>query len=199
MTAGVLCLQGSVEPHLQRLQDLGEDPVQVRQLRHLDGVTHLVIPGGESTTLHNLLVRFQLWQELIERHRQGQLVVFGTCAGAILVGKEDGQRPPRMGLLDATLARNAFGTQVDSFAEDLALEGLPGGPFHCVFIRAPRFCQVGPGAEVLARLGAEPILVRGPGVMASAFHPELTADLRIHREFLAMRPTAMLKAASNTL
>lgn len=197
-SAGVLCLQGSSEPHLARLRDLGVAPREVRQRKDLDGLTHLILPGGESTTIRHLLDLFGLTELLLERHRAGALCLFGTCAGAILLGHDDGTRPKRLALLDVTLERNAYGRQVDSFSEPLALE-LPGevgrAPFHGVFIRAPRFARVGPGVRVLARRGDEPVLVEGPGALAGTFHPELTGDLRIHRHFLAMAPAAARAAA----
>ena len=190
MNAGVLCLQGSCEPHLQRLSDLGQSPVRVRALRHLDGLTHLIIPGGESTTIAHLLDLFELRDEIIARQRGGDLAIFGTCAGAILLGTDDGERPRRLGLLDATLSRNGYGRQVDSFTQSIDLPGIEGGAFHAVFIRAPRIVQVGDSVRVLGALEGEPILVEAPGLMAATFHPELTDDARVHEHFLTMSPAA---------
>jgi 5'-phosphate synthase pdxT subunit len=202
MRAGVLALQGSSEPHLRRLADLGASPVEVRQKRQLEGLTHLILPGGESTTIRHLLDLFGLTPELVARNRGGDLCLYGTCAGAILLGQDDGTRPARLGLLDAQLSRNAYGRQVDSFARDvdLKLEGDvraddaaadgAAAPFHCVFIRAPRFVAVGRDVAVLGALDDEPILVEAPGLLAGTFHPELTRDLRVHRHFLAMAPAA---------
>ncbi|MSP15187.1 MAG: pyridoxal 5'-phosphate synthase glutaminase subunit PdxT [Myxococcales bacterium] len=194
--AGVLCLQGSSEPHLARLAELfaagelAQPPREVRQQRDLDGLTHLILPGGESTTIRHLLDLFGMTDDLLARHRDGRLCLFGTCAGAILLAADDGTRPKRLALLDATLDRNAYGRQVDSFSEALTLE-LPeehGAPtFHGVFIRAPRFTRIGPGVRVVARRGAEPVLVEAPGLLAGTFHPELTRDLRIHRHFVALK------------
>lgn len=200
-TAGVLALQGSSAPHLERLEELfaaGElaaAPREVRQRRDLEGLTHLILPGGESTTIRHLLDLFGLTDELVARWSAGTLRLFGTCAGAILLGQDDGTRPKRLGLLDATLARNAYGRQIDSFSEelDLALPGPRGvdrAPFHGVFIRAPRFVRVGDGLQVLARHRGEPVLVAAPGLLAGTFHPELTRDRRIHRWFLAMTAAA---------
>jgi 5'-phosphate synthase pdxT subunit len=209
MRAGVLALQGSSEPHLRRLADLGQSegrnhgiaPVEVRQKRQLEGLTHLILPGGESTTIRHLLDLFGLTPELVARSRGGELCLYGTCAGAILLGQDDGTRPARLGLLDAQLSRNGYGRQIDSFARDvdLKLEGdvRAGGeadgasaPFHCVFIRAPRFVEIGRDVTVLGALDGEPILVEAPGLLAGTFHPELTRDLRVHRHFLAMAPAA---------
>ena len=202
MRAGVLALQGSSEPHLRRLADLGASPVEVRQKRQLEGLTHLILPGGESTTIRHLLDLFGLTPEIVARSCSGELCLYGTCAGAILLGQDDGTRPRRLGLLDATLSRNAYGRQVDSFARDVDLkleddvradDAASDGvvdPFHCVFIRAPRFVAVGRDVAVLGALDGEPILVEAPGLLAGTFHPELTRDLRVHRHFLAMAPAA---------
>ena len=195
MRAGVLGLQGSSEPHLERLAELGLAPVEVRQKRHLTGLTHLILPGGESTTIRHLLDLFGLTPELVARQRAGELCLFGTCAGAILLAKDDGERPDRLALLDAEVTRNAYGRQVDSFSRDVTLalggaDAAPAEPFHCVFIRAPRFKALGRGVKVLGELEGEPILVAAPGLMAGTFHPELTGDLRVHRYFLEMEPAA---------
>jgi len=184
MKVGVLALQGSFEPHMEHLRALRAEPREVRQLRDLEGITHLVLPGGESTTLQHLLRLFGLWEEIEARARRHELRLFGTCAGAILLAQEDGTRPPRFGLLDAQVERNAYGRQRDSFSDELPIDGLQDPRFHAVFIRAPRFRAVGPEVEVLARRGDEPVLARAPGILAATFHPELTPDLRLHRFFL---------------
>lgn len=189
--AGVLALQGSSEPHLDKLRELGVAAREVRQRRDLERLTHLILPGGESTTIRHLLDLFGLTEPIVARARAGELALYGTCAGAILLAQDDGTRPARLGLLDATVARNAFGRQIDSFSRDvpLALDGAPA-PFHCVFIRAPRFTRLGPSVRVLGAFEGEPILVEAPGLLAGSFHPELTGDLRVHRHFLAMRGAA---------
>ncbi len=184
---GVLALQGDFEPHARSLRALGCEPLLVRKASELAELTHLVLPGGESTTLHHLLARFGMWELLRERHAEGSLALFGTCAGAILLGADDGTRPPRLGLLDATLARNAYGRQVESFTRSIVLDALGPEPFACVFIRAPKFTMIGLRARVLARDGADPILVEGERILAATFHPELSGDLRVHRRFLAVR------------
>lgn len=181
---GVLALQGSSEPHCVAVERLGETPREVRQAGELAGLTHLILPGGESTTIHHLLQLFGLWEPIRSAYQAGQLALFGTCAGAILLGQEEGLRPPRMQLLDAVASRNAYGRQVDSFSEPIVIDGLEGGAFHAVFIRAPRFHRVGPGCRVLARRGDEAVLLEGPRILAAAFHPELTDDLRLHRYFV---------------
>lgn len=189
MQVGVLALQGGFEPHLEVLRSLGVAARAVRTPRVLAELTHLVLPGGESTTLHHLLTLFGMWELLRARHAAGELVVFGTCAGAILIGRAatDSARPPRFGLLDVALERNAYGRQVDSFRAELDFEG---SPLPAVFIRAPRIASVGPGVRVLARHGADPVLVEGPGALAATFHPELSGDPRVHQRFLALAPSA---------
>lgn len=178
---GVLALQGASGPHLAMLARLGVGAREVRSPAELAGLTHLVLPGGESTTLHHLLTLFDLWEPLRARHRAGGLALFGTCAGAILLSRDCGGAPPTLGLLDAATERNAYGSQVDSFARPLELEGPP---FPAVFIRAPRFVAPGPRARVLAHLAGEPVALEGPRLLATTFHPELGDDPRFHRRFL---------------
>ncbi len=182
-SVGVLALQGASTAHTAAFARLGVEAREVRNREQLAGLSHLVLPGGESTTIHHLLELFDLRSEILERHRAGELALFGTCAGAILLGGDDGTRPPRFGLLDAVLERNAYGRQVDSFSRSVYLEGF-GKEFHCVFIRAPRVRSVGAGAQVLGRLDDEPILLQGPGLLASTFHPELSGESSIHGYFL---------------
>ncbi len=182
-SVGVLALQGASTAHLAAFARLGVDAREVRNRAQLEGLSHLVLPGGESTTIHHLLELFDLTGEILARHRSGDLALFGTCAGAILLGGDDGDRPPRFGLLDAVLERNAYGRQVDSFSRPVTLEALDA-ELHCVFIRAPRVRSVGPEARVLGRLDGEPILLQGPGLLASTFHPELSGDSLIHAYFL---------------
>ncbi len=181
--AGVLALQGASTPHRAAFARLGIEAREVRNRSHLEGLTHLVLPGGESTTIHHLLELFDLRRAIIDRHRAGRMALFGTCAGAILLGGEDGQRPPRFGLLDAVLERNAYGRQADSFSRVIRLEAL-GADLRCVFIRAPKIKSAGAGARVLARDGDQPILLQGPGLLAATFHPELSGDPLLHAYFL---------------
>ncbi len=180
---GVLALQGASTAHLTAFEKLGVKARSVRSREGLEELTHLVLPGGESTTIHHLLELFDLRQEIIDRHQAGRLALFGTCAGAILLGGDDGQAPPRFGLLDAVLERNAYGRQIDSFSRVLPLPGL-GIELRCVFIRAPKVRRVGPRACVLACDGDDPILVQGPGLLAATFHPELAEDPMVHSYFL---------------
>jgi 5'-phosphate synthase pdxT subunit len=166
---------------------LGAEPFEVRLPRELEAAAALVLPGGESTTTGRLLVSSGLLEPLGERLAAG-LPVLGTCAGMILLASEvlDG-RPDQVALsaIDLTVRRNAHGRQRDSFEAALQVEGLAGGPFPGVFIRAPAIERVGPGVEVLARLSGEPVAARQGGVVVCAFHPELSGDLRLHQRFLS--------------
>jgi pyridoxal 5'-phosphate synthase pdxT subunit len=183
---GVLALQGAVSRHARALADLGATPVEVRTPEDLAAVDALVIPGGESTTISMLLESSGLFEPLAARLAAG-MPAFGTCAGMILLATEvlDGRADQRsFGAIDLTVRRNAFGRQVDSFEADLDVTGLDGGPLHAVFIRAPVIERAGPDVEILAQIGERPVLARWGRVLVSAFHPELTADRRLHQIFL---------------
>ena len=183
---GVLALQGAFSAHVEVLRRVGVDTRLVRESDDLAGVDALVLPGGESTTMSNLLARHDLGDRLRERLSDG-MPAFGTCAGMILLASTivDGRSDQiALGALDVTVRRNGYGRQVDSFETDLDVEGLDG-PFHAVFIRAPIVVEIGDSVEVLALdPDGHPALVRAGNVMASSFHPELTADDRIHRMFV---------------
>ncbi|MDQ3946693.1 MAG: pyridoxal 5'-phosphate synthase glutaminase subunit PdxT [Actinomycetota bacterium] len=187
MKVGVLSLQGGFRPHAEALAALGTDVVEVRLPRDLAAVDALVIPGGESTTLSRLLHTSEVLEPLEER-LVGGLPVLGTCAGLILLAAEvlDG-RPDQvsLGAVDLTVRRNAHGRQRESFEAPVEVDGLPGGPFPGVFIRAPALERVGPGVEVLGRLGDAPVAARQGRVTVCAFHPELSGDLRFHQRFLS--------------
>jgi len=186
MKVGVLALQGAVESHRAVLDALGETTVEVRTADDLAAVDAVILPGGESTTMSFLLDSSGLRAPLQERLTDG-LPAFGTCAGMILLAAEvlDGRADQRsLGAIDLTVRRNAFGRQRDSFEADLAIEGVDGGRFHAVFIRAPAVERVGDGVEVLARVGEWPVLCRQGNVLVSSFHPELSGDLRLHQRFL---------------
>jgi 5'-phosphate synthase pdxT subunit len=182
---GVLALQGDVREHLRSLTALGVDAVAVRRPAELDSVDGLVLPGGESTTMAKLARTFDLLEPLRARIKDG-MPAFGTCAGMILLADRivDGAAGQEtIGGLDITVRRNAFGRQVDSFEEDLVLEGLDEA-VHAVFIRAPWVEEVGPGVEVLGTAAGHPVAVRRERVLATSFHPEVGADGRLHRLFL---------------
>jgi pyridoxal 5'-phosphate synthase pdxT subunit len=183
---GVLALQGAFAAHRRRLGELGVASRDVRQPRDLVGIDGLVMPGGESTTMSNLLVSSGLFDEIAARLTDG-LPVFGTCAGLILLATElhDGRPDQRsFGALDVTVQRNGYGRQLDSFETDLDVAGLGDQPFHGVFIRAPRVEAVESSVEVLAEHRGDPVLVRQDQIMAAAFHPELTPDHRLHARFV---------------
>lgn len=182
---GVLALQGAFRAHVERLSALGANVRKVRTAAQLDDVHALVMPGGESTTMSNLLMSAGLFTPIAERLEAG-MPVLGTCAGMILLAEKilDGRDDQRhFGVLDITVRRNGYGRQINSFETDLDIEGLDR-PFHGVFIRAPRVESVGPDVQVLARREGDPVFVRQGVVLATGFHPELTDDGRIHEQFV---------------
>ncbi|WIV54465.1 pyridoxal 5'-phosphate synthase glutaminase subunit PdxT [Amycolatopsis nalaikhensis] len=192
---GVLAMQGAVREHVAMLEEAGARAMPVRRPGELSEVDGLVLPGGESTTMSRLLESFELLEPLRARIADG-LPAFGSCAGMILLARQalDG-RPDQqqLGGLDVVVRRNAFGRQVDSFEADLDFAEVPGGPVHAVFIRAPWVEKAGDGVEVLATVGGVPgvgddtariVAVRQGAVLATAFHPELTPDVRVHRLFV---------------
>ncbi len=182
---GVLALQGDFEAHAKVFSGLACDVVEVRRVAQLSGLEGLVIPGGESTTLLNLMADEPWFQALQAFHDRGG-ALFGTCAGAILLARKVvNPEQESLGLLDATIARNAFGRQVDSFETTIDAPGL-GGTIEGVFIRAPRFQALGPGVETLAVYRGEPVLVRQGRVLAATFHAELTRETKLHAYFVAM-------------
>ncbi len=183
MRVGVLALQGDFREHLAMLAGMGVEAVPVRTAEELAGVDGLVIPGGESTTIGKLAVRYGLLEPMRDAIAGG-LPALGTCAGMILLAHDAaGHDQPLLGVLDVVVERNAFGRQVDSFEEDLEVEGLDE-PVRAVYIRAPWIEKVGSGVDVLARSGDHPVMVRQGSILATAFHPELTDDERIHRMFV---------------
>jgi len=167
------------------LRRMGLDPQEVRLPDHLDGLDGLIIPGGESTTIVRLMCSSGLLEPLRKLARDG-FPIWGTCAGMILLAKRlDETGMPALQAMDITVRRNAFGRQVDSFETDVPIPALGGDPFHAVFIRAPIIEEVGPAVEVLARLpDGTPVAARERRLLATAFHPELTPDTRLHRFFL---------------
>jgi pyridoxal 5'-phosphate synthase pdxT subunit len=183
---GVLDLQGDVREHLSALHDVGCASRRVKLPSDLAGLCGLVVPGGESTTLSMLLESTGLFDAIEARLGAGSLPVLGTCAGLILVARQvlGGRADQRsFGVLDAVVRRNGYGRQAQSFEADLDLGPGEGAVLPAVFIRAPLIVSVGPGVEVVARLDGAPVLVRQGSVVASAFHPELTPDRRVHRLF----------------
>jgi pyridoxal 5'-phosphate synthase pdxT subunit len=183
-------LQGASARHGSMLARLGARPVPLRVPADLEDVAAVVIPGGESTTISMLLESSGLFEPLAGRLADG-MPALGTCAGMILLGSEilGGRSDQRcFGAIDIAVRRNAFGRQVDSFEADLAIPAVAGdrqGPVHAVFIRAPVVERVGPDVDVLATVGAQPVLCRQGPVLVAAFHPELGDDPRLHELFLS--------------
>lgn len=190
MKIGVLALQGDFLEHIQMLQRLGVETVEVRLLRHLEGLDGLIIPGGESTTIGKLMVDFDLLEPICDFGRSH--AIWGTCAGAILLSKDVHRPQPLLGLMDITIQRNAFGRQLASFEADLDVAELnrfseSPRPYHAIFIRAPIIESVHGEARVLATLPDGRIVAAQQGhLLATSFHPELTADTRFHEYFLSL-------------
>ena len=193
LVVGVLALQGDVREHLRALAETGVVARPVRRPAELDDIDGLVVPGGESTTMSKLAVDFGLLEPIQKMIANG-IPVYGSCAGMIMLAAEvlDGRPDQRsFGGIDMTVRRNAFGRQVDSFEAPVVLSGVDGGPLSAVFIRAPWVERVGDGVEVLGRVADGPaagriVAVRQRTLLATAFHPELTGDLRVHRYFVGM-------------
>ena len=187
---GVLALQGDVREHVAALEAAGAEAVSVRRESELAGVDGLVLPGGESTTMVKLARAFDLLDPLRARIQDG-LPVYGSCAGMILLADriDAGGRTVgnHFGGIDITVRRNAFGRQVDSFEEDVHIEGVDGGPVRAVFIRAPWVEQIGSAATALGRAdNGQVVAVRQGQLLATSFHPEITGDGRVHALFVAM-------------
>jgi pyridoxal 5'-phosphate synthase pdxT subunit len=183
---GVLSLQGDVEEHLAALRACKVESIRVKTREELAEVHGLIIPGGESTTIANLLEHFKLAKPLVERAKAG-MPVWGTCMGMIVMAEKiAGSKQPTLGLLHIELKRNAFGRQVESSEEPLNVEGLDGKPFPGVFIRAPWIESAWGGAHILAYLDGKGVMVWQKNLLGTSFHPELTDDLRIHKYFVQM-------------
>ncbi len=189
----VLALQGDFEAHRRALSDVGVSSFEAKRPRDLAAAAGLIIPGGESTTLWKFF-EAEPWEEAFRAFAETGRPILGTCAGAIVLAREV-SNPPQKGLalIDMAVERNAYGRQVDSFIGEVACEAL-GAPLPAVFIRAPRIRRVGPGVEVLAQHGGDPVLVRQGNVVAATFHPELTADRRLHRLVFGQAQQARISA-----
>ncbi len=187
---GVLALQGDFREHCAALRRLGASACEVRTAAQLEQADALIIPGGESTSMAKLMDAYGLRAPLQAFARAGK-PVWGTCAGLILMASRlEEDRPQPLALMDIAARRNGFGRQAESFEADLRVEGVEGAPVRAVFIRAPLITEAGPGVETLASLeSGEPAAVRQGPMLASAFHPELTGDARMHRLFLDMAET----------
>jgi 5'-phosphate synthase pdxT subunit len=183
LRVGVLALQGDFEAHAETLRKLGAEPREVRTAADMEELDALVIPGGESTTIGKMIESAGIEPALRAHHQAGRPIL-GTCAGMIVCDAE------HLGFLDASARRNAFGRQLQSFEAELAVEGIGDEPLRAVFIRAPWVRRYGPDVEEIASYEGHPVAIRGEGVLACAFHPELTDDPRLHALFMAMTTTA---------
>jgi 5'-phosphate synthase pdxT subunit len=189
MRIGILALQGAVREHRNILHRLGAATVDVLNPQDLDGLDGLVLPGGESTTVGKLLVRYGLLEPIAQAGRRG-LPIFGTCTGLILLSKHiHNSTQPRLGLMDTYVERNAFGRQLASFEADMPIPVLGTKPFHTLFIRAPYIDRVDEGVTVLLRHDDKILLACQGNLLAAAFHPELTNDPRLHAYFLNLNRT----------
>ena len=186
-TIGVLAIQGDFLEHRQMLERLGSVVLEVRTRNELDKVDGLIIPGGESTTIVQLLDIFDMRDHLVNLVKNG-MPIWGTCAGMIVLANSlTDHRPNPLKLMDINVPRNAFGRQVDSFEADLEIDEVDGQSYKAIFIRAPIVNSVGPNVRVISRLNdGRPVAVRENHMLATAFHPELTLDHRIHQMFLGM-------------
>lgn len=182
VSVGVLALQGDFAAHADTLRALGASVVEARRPSDLDDTAGLVVPGGESTTLLNLMADAPWFVALRAFHARGG-AIFGTCAGAILLARRVLPGQPSLGLLDASIERNAYGRQASSFEATVSTDD---GPVAALFIRAPRLRDLGPAVQVIGRLGDEPVAVREGRVLAATFHPELTGSPALHRRFLEL-------------
>ena len=183
---GVLALQGAFIEHEKKIKQCGAQSRQVRTVEDLQDVEGLIIPGGESTAIGKQLAMDGFGDQIREMALQG-MPIFGTCAGMILLSKRiDQYNQYSLDLLDTLVKRNAFGRQVDSFETDIPIETLGEKKFRAVFIRAPYVLETGEGVDILARYQDKIVFVRQGKILASAFHPELTDDLRVHEYFVNM-------------
>lgn len=182
---GVLALQGDFAEHRCALLRTGANPIEVRKASELEGLDGLIIPGGESTAIAKLIDYFELRSPLLRLAAQG-IPIWGTCAGLILLASKLSEgRPEPLQLMDTTVTRNGFGRQAESFETEILMEGVDGPPFHGIFIRAPRIDSTGPNVDILATLGDGSIVAaREANILATAFHPELTSDARVHQYFV---------------
>lgn len=199
MLIGILALQGDVAEHQAALAALATEVLPVRLPRDLETIDGLIIPGGESTTMALLLDRYRLRQPLLARLAAG-MPAWGTCAGMVLLAQRlTDDRPQPLGVIDMVVSRNAFGRQVESFETELAVPALGAEPLPAVFIRAPVVVEVGAAATVLARLpdGRAVAVQQGP-YLATAFHPELTPDRRLHRHFLRTVRDSLTRPGTRT-
>ncbi|UWG97271.1 pyridoxal 5'-phosphate synthase glutaminase subunit PdxT [Dehalobacter sp. DCM] len=183
---GVLAIQGAFREHCRTLEKLGVEAVEVRSVADLKGISGLIIPGGESTAIGKQLEINGFGNKIVTMAKEG-FPVFGTCAGMVLLSKNiDHSQQYTLGLLDTTVKRNAFGRQIASFEADIPVKGLQGGDLRAVFIRAPYILESSADVDILSVYDGKIVFVREDNILASAFHPELTDDTRVHQYFLDM-------------
>lgn len=187
ITIGVLALQGDFLEHIQTLQRIGINAIEVRLPQDLEKIDAIILPGGESTTMARLLDVFHMREPLIKRINSG-MPVWGTCAGMILLAKKLTQdKPTPLGVMDIEVSRNAFGRQIESFSEGLIIKPLGTHPLHATFIRAPLIVSVGSHVEILSKLEDGTIVAaQQNNILATSFHPELTEDTRVHEYFVSL-------------
>lgn len=186
MVIGVLALQGAFKEHIQMFEKCGVQAIEIRKKEQLSDIEGLVIPGGESTTIGKLMVDWELLKPVKEKAFAG-LPIFGTCAGMVLLAKDiENSDQPRLGLMEVTVSRNAYGRQVDSFEADLNINVLNNRPFKGIFIRAPYIEKANADVKIMAEHEGKAVMARQGKLLSCAFHPELTDDLRIHEYFLKM-------------
>lgn len=187
MTVGILAFQGGVQEHAHVLRLLGHKVKEIRSVSDTDELTHIILPGGESTVIARFLEETGVGERLKEKATSGEIALYGTCAGAILLSKEATGKnaPSTLDLIDITIDRNAYGSQRESFETTLPIKGTKK-PTNAVFIRAPKISRVGEGVDILALHGKDPVLVRSQRILAGTFHPELRADPSIHEYFLSL-------------
>lgn len=192
---GVLDIQGSVEEHMAMLKKIGIQSIGVKTKKDLAKINGLIIPGGESTTIGKLLKKYGLDEEIKKRAKahsarytkHAPLAVWGTCAGAILMAKKVHNRAPEhLGLMDIEIERNAYGSQLDSFSTEIDVPALGGKKVPAIFIRAPKAKKTSPAVKVLAQYDHWPVMLRQNNLLATMFHPELTADTRVHEYFISL-------------
>ncbi|MCY0902091.1 MAG: pyridoxal 5'-phosphate synthase glutaminase subunit PdxT [Firmicutes bacterium] len=192
---GVLNVQGAVSEHATHLRRVGAEVHLVRRPEDLTGLAGIVLPGGESTTIGKLLKKYGLFEPLRDRIAEG-MPVFGTCAGMILLAERIlGGDDPHLAVMDVTVDRNSFGRQRESFEANVAMADMEGDSFPAVFIRAPHIVDAKPSVRVLAEIDGKIVAARQGQMLATAFHPELTDDLRLHRYFSEMVGTSSYVSA----
>ncbi len=182
MRIGILAIQGGFSLHHKILEKLGIETIEIRLPEDLSDVDGLIIPGGESTTLALLMEKYNLFDEIKAKAEDG-LPVWGTCAGAIMLGNGNERPQPRLELINVEISRNAYGRQIDSFVTPLKVKGF-NSPYPGVFIRAPKLVKTSPSVEIVSRYNSEPVMALQDNILVTSFHPELTSDTRIHEFFI---------------